>query len=248
MDKGHDTKGGFDKKISEGLAFLCKYLDKAACIIPSRKDQRLGQIKSKADIPRYQVIMNNYFNIPNPIVFANVSQGGGRVIKGSAVMGILIDPKKCLNSMAGDLQSMGWFLFYKKYQEVDTVSKLILLEFPNSIKEEVVQRTMDKVLVDLECTLLETDNGYKLTKYQCNNWIRYAVMKEFPPGMPWEDAEKKKKIQGNNNAHLAYVFQVNHPNYKQIRILCQIAKQCKLWLQHWGNAAFAVKITEKDSQ
>ncbi len=33
-----------------------------------------------------------------------------------------------------------------------------------------------------------------------------------------------------------------------MRNLCQIAKQRKLWLQHWGNAAFTVEIPENDSQ
>ncbi len=107
---------------------------------------------------------------------------------------------------------MGCSWFYKKCQEVDTVSKLILLGVPNLIKEEVVQRTLDKVLVDLECTLLETDSEYKLTKDQCNIWIRYAVTKEFPRGMPWEDAEEKKKKQRNNKARLAYVLQVYQPD------------------------------------
>ncbi len=59
VDKGNNIKGGFDKKIAEGLAFLCEYLDKAACILPSGKDQRLGPIKSKLDIPKYQVTMKN---------------------------------------------------------------------------------------------------------------------------------------------------------------------------------------------
>jgi hypothetical protein len=103
VDKGNNTKGGFNKKISEGLAFLHEYLDKAACILPSGKDQRLGPIKSKLDIPKYQVIIKNYFNIPNPMAFSNVNQDGGRVIKGSAVMGFSIDPKKCLDDAAGDL-------------------------------------------------------------------------------------------------------------------------------------------------
>jgi hypothetical protein len=53
VDKGNNAKGGFNKKISEGLAFLCEYLDKAACILPSGKDQRLGPIKTKSDIPKY---------------------------------------------------------------------------------------------------------------------------------------------------------------------------------------------------
>jgi hypothetical protein len=143
---------------------------------------------------------------------------------------------------------MGCSLFYKKCQEVDTVSKLILLGVPNSIEGEVIQRTLNKVLVDLECTLLDTDSEYKLTKEQRQNWIKYAVTKEFQLGMPWEDAEEKKKKQGNNNACLGYVLQVYQPDYKQIRNLCQIAKQRKLWLQHWGNAAFTVEIPENDSQ
>ncbi len=169
MDKGNNAKGGFDKKISEGLAFLCKYLDKVTCILPSGKDQQLNPIKSKADIPKYQVIMKNYFSIPNLMVFSNVTQDGGRVINGSAVMGFSINPKECLNNAAGDLQSMGCSMFYKKCQEVDTVSKLILLGVPNSIEKEVIQKTLNKVLVDLECTLLDTDSKYKLTKEQHQN-------------------------------------------------------------------------------
>ncbi len=42
VDKGNNTKGGFDKKITEGLTFLQEYLDKAACILPSGKDPWLG--------------------------------------------------------------------------------------------------------------------------------------------------------------------------------------------------------------
>ncbi len=155
--------------ISEGLAFLCEYLDKAVCILPSGKDQRLGPIKSKSDIPKYQVIMKNYFNIPNPMAFSKVNQDGGRVIKGSAVMGFSINPKECLDDAAGDLQSMGCSLFYKKCQEVDTVSKLILSGVPNSIEEEVIQSTLNTVLMNLEITLLNTNSEYKVTKEQRNN-------------------------------------------------------------------------------
>ena len=114
VDKGNNAKGGFDKKIAEGLSFLREYLDKAACILPSGKDQRLNTIKAKADLPKYQVTMKNYFNIPNPMAFSNVNQEGGRVIKGSVVMDFLLDPKECLDDAAGDLQMMGCPLFYKK--------------------------------------------------------------------------------------------------------------------------------------
>ena len=53
---------------------------------------------------------------------------------------------------------MGCSLFYKKFQEVDTVLKLILLGVPNSIEEDVIKDTLDKVLLELECTLLQTDS------------------------------------------------------------------------------------------
>jgi hypothetical protein len=144
VDKGNNAKGGFDKKILEGLAFLCKYLDKALCILPSGKDPRLNPIKLKTDLPKYQVIMKNYFSIPNPMAFSNVTQDGSRVIKGSAVMGFLIDPKECLEEVAGDLWMMGCSLFYKKCQEVDTVSKLILLGVPNTIEAEEIQKNAEQ--------------------------------------------------------------------------------------------------------
>ncbi len=114
VGKGNNAKGGFDKKISEGLAFLWKYLDKAACILPSGKDPQLNTIKLKTDLSKYQVIMENYFSIPNPMAFSNVTQDCGRVIKGSAVMGFSIDPKECLEEVAGNLRMMGCSLFYKK--------------------------------------------------------------------------------------------------------------------------------------
>ncbi len=103
-------------------------------------------------------------------------------------------------------------VFYKKCQKVDTVSKLILLGVPNSIKEEVIKDTLHKVLSELEQDLIRTDSDYKLTKDQRQNWIDYAITREFPKGMPWEDAEEKKKKQGGNNARLAYVLQVYQPD------------------------------------
>ncbi len=102
-DRGNNTKGEFDKKIAEGLAFLQENLDKAACILPSRRDQRLHPIKTKVDLPKYQVTTKNSFNIPNPMAFLNVIQEGGRVIKGSVVMSFSLDPKECLDNAAGDL-------------------------------------------------------------------------------------------------------------------------------------------------
>jgi hypothetical protein len=66
--------------------------------------------------------------------------------------------------------------------------------------------------------------------------------------MPWEETEGKKKKQGGNNLRLAYVLQVYQPNCDRISNLCHMAKQRKLWANHWGNTAFTVEIPENDSQ
>jgi hypothetical protein len=112
---------------------------------------------------------------------------------------------------------------------VDTVSKLILLGVPKLIEEEVIKRTLDEELACLQSTLLVTDSNYKLTKNQQENWTKYTVIKEFPPGMPWEDAEEKNKKHRNNNTRLVYVLQVHQPDYERLKNLCQIAKQHKMW-------------------
>ena len=41
VDKGNNTKGGFDKKLAEGLTFLREFVNPAACILPNGKDKRL---------------------------------------------------------------------------------------------------------------------------------------------------------------------------------------------------------------
>jgi hypothetical protein len=198
VDRGNNTKGGFDRKLAECLTFLREFVDPAACILPNGKDKRLGPIKSKSDLPKYQLTLRNYVKIPKQIAFSNVNQDNGRVIKGSALMGFSLDPKTCLDEVAGDLRTMGCSIFYKKCQKVDTVLKLILLGVPNSIEEEVSKDTLDKVLSVLEQDLIRSDSDYNLTKDQRQNFV-YAVTREFPPGMPWEDAEEKKKKQGGNN-------------------------------------------------
>jgi len=54
-------------------------------------------------------------------------------------------------------------------------------------------------------------------------------------------------FKGNNARH-AYVLQVYQPDYDRISKLCHVAKQRKLWANHWGNTAITVEIPENDSQ
>ncbi len=114
VNKGNNIKGGLDKKLTEGLTFMQTYINKHTSFHLIGKDQTTKPIKEKTDMPKYQVTMRSYFSIPDPRAFDNMSQDGGRVIKGSAVMGFLTDPQTCLDDAAGDLRMIGCAIYYKK--------------------------------------------------------------------------------------------------------------------------------------
>jgi hypothetical protein len=195
VNKGTDTKVDFDKKIVDALSFLQTYINKYATFFSIDKlDSSRPPIKEKADIPAFQVILRRYFDIPNKRVFDSVNQDGGRAIKGSAVMGFSLDPQKCLEEAAGDLRHMGCSISYKQCQEVSMVTQQILLGGPNTIKEDITKQTLDKELKLIEQKLLlENNTEYKLPQRRQSKWLNYAVVWEFPAGMPWEGAEEKKQ-------------------------------------------------------
>ncbi len=142
VDKGKYTKVGFDKKNVAALSFLQTYINKHAAFFSiDKSDPSRPPIKEKAYVPTFQVILRRYFDIPNKRAFDSVNQDGGRVIKGSAVMGFSLDPQKCLEEASGDLRHMGCAIFYKQCQEDSTVARQVLLGAPNTFKENIIKQT-----------------------------------------------------------------------------------------------------------
>ncbi len=145
VDKGKDTKVAFDKKIVAALSFLQNYIDKHAAFFSiDESDLSRPPIKEKVDVPAFQVILRKYFDIPNDRAFNSMNQDRGRAIKGSAIMGFSLDPRKCLDEAAGNLRHMGCAIFYKQCQEVNTIARQILLGAPNMIEEDIIKQTMDE--------------------------------------------------------------------------------------------------------
>jgi hypothetical protein len=225
VDKGNNTKGGFDKKIIEGLTFMQTYMDRNTSFHPIRLDKTLKPIKEKGNMLKYQVTMRKYFGVPNQRAFDNVSQDGGRVIRGLAAMEFTNDPQRCLDNAAGDLRMMGCAIFYKSCQEVDMVATQILVGASNTIEEEVIKQTIDKELRVLEKKLLLIEKNYTLTREQSKKWVKCAVIRKFPTGMPWEGTEEKKQKQGTTNTRLAYIWHVYQANYKRMKTLLAYAKE-----------------------
>ena len=251
VDRGKDTQAAFGKKIIAALSFLQTHIDKhAAFFAIDSTDSSRPPIKEKADLPGFQIILRRYFAIPSDRAFDSVNQEGGRAIRGSAVMGFSVDPQKCLEEAAGDLRHMGCAIFFKQCQEVNTVARQLLLGAPNTIEEEVIRNTFDDELKLVELRLVKESNAeYKYSERRLSKWIKYAVVREFPAGMPWEGAEEKRQKQGTNNARLAYVLHVHEPDYARMKTLLSFAKEWKVWHKHWGNTAFTVEIpNERSSQ
>ncbi len=217
VERTKDTKGGFDKKLMEGLMFMQTYIDKNASFHPIKPGTTLKPIKEKGNFPKFQVTSRSYFCVPSTRVFDNINAEAGCTIRGSAIMGFMENPEQCLEEAAGDLRTMGCAIFYKKCQEVDTVTSQILIDVPNRIDKEIIKQMLDKELKIIEQALLKTDKDNKLTREQTTNWIRYAVVWDFPAGMPWEGIEEKKQKQGTNNARLAFGLHVHRPDYKRLK-------------------------------
>jgi hypothetical protein len=163
--------------------------------------------------------------MPNARAFDNINAEAGHTIKGSAVMGFIENPEQCLEDVAGDLRTMGCSIFYKKCQEVDTISTQILIGIPNTIEEEVIKNTLDEKLMEIEQALLTSDTNFKLTREQSKNWVRFAVVSNYPMGMPWGGIKEKKQKQGTTSACLAYGLHVHQPNYKWLKTLLAHAKE-----------------------
>jgi hypothetical protein len=247
VNKMKDTKGGFDKKLLEGLLFMQTYIGQHASFHPIKPGTMLKPIKEKGKVPKFQVTSRNYFCVPNSRAFDNINADGGRTIKGSAIMGFMGNPEQCLDKVAGDLCMMGCTIYYKKCQEMDTMTSQILIGVPNTIKEEIIKQTLDEELKNIKQILLKNDKEYKLTREQSNNWIRYVVMIDFPAGMPWEGTEEKKQKQGTSNPRLAYGLHVHRPDYERLKSLLAYAKDNNIWDKVWGNTAYTIKTpAEKD--
>ncbi len=82
VGKGNNTKGGFNKKLTEGLTLMQTYTNKHTSFHLIGKDQTAKPIKEKTDMPKYQVTLRrSYFSIPNPRALDNVSQVGAESLK-----------------------------------------------------------------------------------------------------------------------------------------------------------------------
>jgi hypothetical protein len=107
VDKTKDTKGGFYKKLLEGLLFMQTYINQHASFHPIKSGTTLKPIEEKGNFPKFQVTSQYYFCVPNSKAFDNINTDGGRTIKGSAIMGFTGNPEQCLDKAAGDLCTMG---------------------------------------------------------------------------------------------------------------------------------------------
>jgi hypothetical protein len=219
VDKGQKFKENFDKKIDKALFFLQSHIDEEACFLPLTVDKTLGPIKEKQDMPKFQVTSRKYFSIPNPQAFSPVLKDGGRVIKGSGIMGFKGDPQTCLEEAGGDLKMLNCSIFYKKCQEVDTNAKIMLLGAPNSVAQKLKQihKVMDTELRELEMEERK-DPKSPITCFDEREWVKYTITKVYCPRMPWEGIEEKKQKMGSAGARLTYIH-VYQLDYEQVKTL-----------------------------
>ena len=151
MEKGQDPKQTFSKKLGEALSFLQEEVDAGARFVAiDPEDRKAPHISLAAEIPKYVVRLNRYFEFAAANLFNNVTQANGRAIKASAMMEFKGDPEEVLGTAAADLRAMQCTIFYKRCQHVATESNIILIGAPNSVGEEIIKEVFQKELKEIE--------------------------------------------------------------------------------------------------
>ena len=243
------AKKGFDAKLGEGLKFLREEVHEDTVIMP-REDQGkdILPIATKEDIPAYQVkLKRQYLEIPSKGAFNTIKTGESRTIKGSATMGFNKDPKTVLDEAEGDLRAMGCAIFWKPCQEMNTVTTMAFLGVPSSIEASVVKKRVDQTLKELEKELIESNpREFPKFRHDKQKWITYAITKDYPYGMPWEQFEPGKKREPNGR--LSFCFQVLREDEKRLEALLSEAKDRELWSHMFGEAAFTIKMVPPAAQ
>ncbi len=193
VNMGNNAEAGFDKKMIAALSFIQTYIDKHAASLPiDGLDPSKCSIKEKADLPAFQVVLRSYFEIPNPRAFDSVNQEGGRAIKGSAVMGFSLDPKKSLVEAAGDLWNMGCAIYYKQCQEVSMIARQILLAAPNTVEEDIKQ-TLDEELKLVEQNCCRTTTITSSPKTRGPSGSTMPLCKSFVQEYHWRGQRRRNK-------------------------------------------------------
>ena len=138
------------------------------------------------------------------------------------------DINAALEEARGDLQSIGCTFIYKGCQNVDTVSKYILLGVPKSIDKDEIKKVTDRRLKALEKQMATEDPDNFPAIRESTKWIDYAITQDMPTGMPWEDTKPGQRRQ-NTSFRNVFFFQCKTEDQDRLDRLLWAAKGKKVW-------------------
>ena len=242
VPRSNTTRKAFARKIGQGLQFIREEVDPSACIIPvglSKKDE-LGIITCEQDMPKNQIgIKKHFFYIPNPNAFSAVNDDEGRSIRCTATMGFDEDPKEVLQLAMGDLREMGCCIYYNQVQELQCMKVFALLGVPTSIEGEVVHAVMTEEMRKFENKLKVTQNKEYPVHFHRDKPIKFAIIKEWPQGLPWDGG---RQGQRRESGRMAFIIQVKLSDLERMDVLLNLMKQASAWRKIWGETAFTLNI------
>lgn len=244
-----DTLASFIEQLCNVLDFFHEHVDATTAFLPKITDPAHPPITNQQSFPTVQfVLYRHYFDCKNPFAFGNTVAGKIKMIKVSATLGMMEDPKPILDAVRGDLNTFDVFINYKPLQELDTVNRILFLGAPQNANKKEFEETAYQILSDVERGLRNSDPDTYPYSVHGGEFPRFAIVSEQPGGMPYdEQTGKDKQRTGPPKAQRTIQMQCSTKDYDRIATVVFAAKEQKKWIKAFGLSCHPAETPSNDS-
>ena len=235
--KGKKTKECFEETMAGGIEFLRESMSEGKSnfsIVPKMKSNTTAKvIKSRKDFPKHQHGWKSiYASFENRYAFSAIARDKDtKTMKGTMRIAANVDIEEGLEDIEQDLWDDFKISFTKKpLQECDTTADQMWCGLPLDVGILIVKQVSDKILKPLWISM-----GNNL-----DDFPKYAIIKEWPGGMPWTNRKPGEKYE--DNGRKTFVYMVARKDAHKLNKLLEVAKDLNLWAGTWGEKVFTLQM------
>ena len=226
--KGHKTRNKLLDKLAEAIVLIRKIADPNAQYVAKEGSDKLP-IANRGEMPYYAIDAKDYFHVYNSTrAYLPISRES-KLIRGSAILAGNIEIDELISLAEEDLNDEDIHIKLKPLQVLETVQNYVLVGIPREILASVVEVELKKILDNLGSSCPD-----------------FAVTQGYPPGMPYDENEFKKRRAGLGKYKLTFNIHVSSKEEGKLRKLLEETKRKGLLVKKWGKCAFALKIPDDD--
>jgi len=179
-------------------------------------------------MPAYAKGAREYFYVYNATK-AYLPIKDSKLIRGSATLAGSIEIAEMLELAEEDLSDEDIKFKIKPLQTLESVQNTVMVGIPKDIPASLVEMGMKSALREL-------NRGER---------PEFTVVQSYPPGMPYDENEAKKRRAGQGKFKLTFNIHVGTKDEARLDSLLDHAKKRGLWNRIWGKCSFSLKVPDE---